>query len=188
MSDYSSAISVGWAESLDSPTSTTPVVRKHKWRKKVTLVQTKFYDEAVWEIADRERDGAVLPGELATEVAVGDEEKRQRLLELVRSFLDRHHPLFFERDMSVTEEAVRSARVLLHALPRGALPKVNVDGDGGVVMAWEQAQNTLLVVVDAEGKFHAVARAGTQQAEYHDDLSLEDDHVPPSILNAIPAA
>ena len=75
--------------------------------------------------------------------------------------------------------------MFIEALPRTALlPKIAPDGDNGLLLAWTlNSGDRTLVTIDG-WRAHCVSHAGTDAAEYHDDIELYGT-VPPVIREAI---
>lgn len=77
----------------------------------------------------------------------------------------------------------------MRALPRSkALLKLSPDGEGGLMMVWDDGGRTLLVTVD-NALLHAVIGAATPAAEYIDDIPFWlEREIPQRILDAISEA
>lgn len=89
----------------------------------------------------------------------------------------------------ITFSTRNTAEAFLRALPRSkALPKLSPDGEGGLMMVWDDGGRTLLVTVD-NALLHAVIGAATPAAEYIDDIPFWlEREIPQRILDAISEA
>jgi hypothetical protein len=87
---------------------------------------------------------------------------------------------------TVTRDSQRAAMSFVGALPVDKqLPRVAPDGDGGVLMAWDDLNDGSTVITVSEGMIYPVARAGTANVEYLNDMHFYDV-VPEAALSIIP--
>lgn len=130
----------------------------------------------------------VLGGEAATPDALKHEQERQALLALIRRFA--YHGLSWTAGQcaTVTRATKATALAFLSSLPAGkAFPKVSPDGEGELIMIWENQDASVLLTID-NLHLHAVIAATTPQAEYLDDIPFDWlQRIPQKILDAIPA-
>lgn len=126
--------------------------------------------------AAREFDIGVLPGERATPDVFANDDQRQLLVSVIQKL---------ERHAAVSNASHEAAIVLIDALPRTApLPKVAPDGDGGLLLAWTLASGARTLVTIDGWTIHCVSHAGTEMAEYSDDLAFHGT-IPTEVQEAI---
>jgi hypothetical protein len=121
-------------------------------------------------------DIGVVPGERATAEVLANDRERQLLASVIRKL---------ERHAEVSSASHEAAKTFLDALPRTTpLPKVAPDGDGGLLLAWTLESGTRTLVTIDGWTIHCVSRAGTEMAEYSDDLAF-DGTIPVEVQEAI---
>ncbi len=88
----------------------------------------------------------------------------------------------------ITPLTQQVSEAFLSALPAGkAFPKISPDGEGGLMMVWQRAGDPFLLTID-DLRLHGVVAAGTDRAEYIDDLPFDlAEDIPQRILGCIPA-
>jgi hypothetical protein len=130
----------------------------------------------------------VLGGEVATPAALKHEEERQTLIALIRRFAYYGLSWTAGQCAPITRPTQMTAAAFLNSLPAGkALPKVSPDGEGGLMMIWEDQHAPVLLTID-NLYLHAVIAATTPRAEYLDDIPFDWlQRIPQKILDAIPA-
>lgn len=157
-----------WESPMQSPSAP-----RRSWQHKVTT--SRFGDAPVHAEYDQPIASA-LPGiAITSEVAAAEDKRRTIQGMFVR----------FAAEREISKATHQAATALLSSLPlEAALPKVAVD-DGGVLLAWavEGKGRTLITVVDSV--LHAVANAGTGDAEYFADIPF-DGTLPTEVLSVIP--
>lgn len=123
-------------------------------------------------------------GQAATAQTLERLSARKRLHEAVDFF--RVHGFFSgtgER-LHITEAVRALAQRFLKLLPASiALPQVGPDEDGGLMFYWAAPSQTVVTVDDY--RLHCVKNAGTQAAEYIDDVPFEGEAIPAAILAAL---
>jgi hypothetical protein len=131
---------------------------------------------------------AVVPGEAVTREALQREEMRQAMIALVQRFAAFGLSWRAGELAKITPTTHQVSEAFLRALPAAnAFPKIAPDGEGGLLMVWEGADGPFILTID-DLRLHGVIAAGTPNAEYIDDVSIDSTQViPDRILNAIPA-
>lgn len=87
----------------------------------------------------------------------------------------------------VTSSSASAACKFLDELPVDApLPKVNAEGDGGVLFAWGSPNTGRNLVIVEDWCFHVVLNAGTNNAVYFENLPF-GGAVPAEVFQAIAA-
>lgn len=123
-------------------------------------------------------------GQAATAQTLERLRARKRLHEAVDFF--RVHGFFSgtgER-LYITEAVRALAQRFLKLLPTSiALPQLAPDEDGGLMFYWSAPSQTVVSVDDY--RLHCVKNAGTQAAEYFDDVPFEGEAIPAAILAAL---
>jgi hypothetical protein len=130
---------------------------------------------------------AVVPGEVITLEALQREKMRQAMIALVQRFAAFGLSWRAGELAKITPTTQQVSEAFLRALPAAkAFPKIAPDGEGGLLMVWERAAETFVLTID-NLRLHGVTAAGTPNAEYIDDVSIDSTQViPDTILNAIP--
>jgi hypothetical protein len=123
-----------------------------------------------------------------TQAVVRPEQIREELIALVYRFAADGLSWTAEEAAKITGPTRQTAEAFLRALPVDkASPKISPDGEGGLMMVWEDNDHPLLVTVD-DMRLHVVVAAATPFAEYVDDIPFgRGQEIPERVLNAIPA-
>lgn len=125
----------------------------------------------------RRSDASALPGVAITADVTENEEQRRTLIGILSRFA-------LEREISRT--SMHAAQCFVEALPRSkTLPKVSPDGDGGVLFAWSVPGDARTLITVADWMLYAVARAGTLDAQYFEDISFDEGVIPDELLAVI---
>lgn len=139
----------------------------------------------IFEFGLRESDSAVLPGMLPTIEIINARRKKERLKHVIEKFASAEFGLFFDESMRIGKNVLNSALALVDLLPNEkSLPKVAPDGEGGVLLAWQTTHGEHICIVDAE-KIHLVIKAGSEDAEYLDDIPFKGKELPGAIVQML---
>jgi len=154
------------------------------WKSDISLPQPASSDTERWErAAESTATSNYFEGFQARGVSAGARSAtRARLINLVRDFYRNGYPSTSGHLWKIDRQTLEAAIVFLQLLPEQIdFPKVIPDGEGGLVMQWDQRQSPALLVVD-RWKLHGVGNAGTDQAEYLEPVTLMPSHIPPAVL------
>lgn len=134
---------------------------------------------------DAREDVTVALGELATFDVFENARQRKRLLNLIDTFATDGVSFAAQGYIPVSDDSRRTAVLLIKSLPRQALlPRIAPDEDGGLVMVWASGSEKVIVSIE-DSRIYCVEHAGTDRAEYHDDLQLEAEQIPAEVISAI---
>jgi hypothetical protein len=120
-------------------------------------------------------------------IAIDHERLRVRLMRLLQRFsADGLTTSPFSESTVITKASKRAAETFLSLLPSDyRLPKVGPDGEGGVVLAWEQNNRTVLLTLQG-WTLHLVDAPARSAADYLDNLSFGGDVLPQDLMGFIP--
>jgi hypothetical protein len=123
-----------------------------------------------------------------TQAVIRREQTREELIALVHRFAADGLSWTAEEAAKITGPTRQTAEAFLRALAADkASPKISPDGEGGLMMVWEDNDHPLLVTVD-DMRLHVVFAAATPFAEYIDNIPFgRGQEIPERVLNAIPA-
>jgi hypothetical protein len=86
--------------------------------------------------------------------------------------------------LHISEVTRALAQRFLKLLPDTiALPQLAPDQDGGLMLYWSGPSEIVITIEDY--RLHCVKNAGTQQAEYLDDVPFEGDAIPAAVFAAL---
>jgi len=90
----------------------------------------------------------------------------------------------YKKHSMVTDATSETAKAFIDLIPfhSVALPKMSVDGSGGLLLIWQTSTRTLVTIDDE--RLHYVTNASTSKAEYHDNIPF-DGTIPEEILQCI---
>lgn len=161
---YSPSVSVGSSMSMES-CATTP-----QFRASPEPVLGCIYDfDATTDFVD-----------------VDFERQRGALIRLLHKFETEGFSWWVGRTSPIDADSIKAAIAFVRCLPNTVeLPRVSPDGEGGILFVWATGPDKLVVVIDG-WKLHAVEKATTANAKYHDDLVFAGDELPEALLRALP--
>lgn len=134
---------------------------------------------------DAQEDVTVALGESATVAVLDNQRQRRRLLRLIDMFVTDASSFPAQGYTAVSDGSRHTAALLINSLPRQAsLPRIAPDEGGGLVMVWTSGSGKVIVSIE-DSRIYCVERAGTDRAEYHDDLQMVADKIPAEVISAI---
>lgn len=176
-----------WSDLAQIPLPVAPEIPR-RWRSKES---PRLKDILFWEKLEQEpnesaeNDLAVAPGRAFTVDAMERKRTLGTLSNLIHQFTAAGFFWPGGEHSRVSPIAAESAKRLLALLSEDVpLPKVAPDDDGDVVFAWEVRGRTHLLMVD-DRQLHFVENAGTQQAQYFDNLEFGGDLIPEVVRLAL---
>ena len=111
------------------------------------------------------------------------DDRRERLIDLLDRMKTYAPNWSGDDEMAVSADAANTAKALLNLLkPDRELPKVAADGDGDVLLVWDDQ----CIVTVQDRMLHMVEWPGTPHAEYVDAQPFFGRYLPVSVLRAIP--
>jgi hypothetical protein len=111
---------------------------------------------------------------------------RKALADLVSQIADEGLSWTACKPISISSQTKDGALSLLRGLPLNIkAPKISPDGDGGLMLVWDDRHSPTLLVVDG-WKLHLVKAATTPNAEYFDDVHFSEGSIPSEIVSALP--
>ena len=125
--------------------------------------------------------------ECSTVYAIDHARMRARLVHLLRRFATEGFTLSpYDEPIRITEASRRAAGRFLSLLPNDCrLPRVSPDGEGGVVLAWDQNERALLVSLQG-WTLHFVNAPARSAADYLDDVAFGGETIPDGLTGLIP--
>lgn len=147
----------------------------------------------VHEIARRENirveealeDVSVFPGKAATRETIKENKEKILFLDLIHHFATQGFCHGDGSEEKITTETALAATTLFDTLlPNVKTPRISPDGEGGLVAAWEDGDDPVLLVID-NWTFHLVKSAATPHAEYFDDLPFDGERIPQVLIDAV---
>jgi len=112
--------------------------------------------------------------------------RKKRLLGLIHRFSIEGELNSVGERIKISGETARAASALFASLPNDfCLPKIALEGDGGLTAVWEADGRKLILVVD-DWKLHFINYATTPNAEYFDNYRFDGERVPTELISIIP--
>lgn len=173
-----------WSDDLTRPDAPK---KRRRWRLKVSPILGSLLPLENIDPVDKkvESDHAVIPGQAISKTLMERERTLRSLTNMISQFADEGFSWPTGEPVRVSPITAEAAYRLLELLPdKIALPKVAPDEDGDLVFAWETDGRTDLLVVDG-WQLHAVANAGTRQAQYYDDIDFGGKVLPVAVIQAL---
>ena len=129
----------------------------------------------------------VLVGIAATKDALRREQDRSAMCATIDKFA-RHGLSWSHYDSTrITQETRASANVLVSSLSQSKqLPKIAPDGDGSLMLLWENGNQSVLLTVDG-WKMHVVFSPATPAATYIENIPYDGVTLPSEVFAAIPS-
>jgi hypothetical protein len=129
-------------------------------------------------------DVAVFPGQLINNEKLQREAGKSSLIKLINLFFLEGLSWQFFDPVKISTDTLDAARAFFESLPDSVpLPTIIPDGEDGLTVHWAMSGHHVLLVIDG-WKLHLVQKAGTQHAEYFDDLDFDGQMVPTIIIEA----
>jgi hypothetical protein len=123
---------------------------------------------------------SAIPGETLTQRNLSMREARRGALQAI----DAVASASVDDAVPVAEWSKSAAKALLKLLPDGSpMPKVAVDGEGGLMLLWKL--NAPLIAVLTGGKLHLVVRAGQPDVRYVENIEFAGLELPEALVSAI---
>jgi hypothetical protein len=98
-------------------------------------------------------------------------------IELLYKFSQETGSISYDSETRIDDASLYASRRFLSSLPVAfPLPRIAPDGDGGVMFVWNTNSKTTIMVIEGS-VFHLVKNAGTDKAEYFDNIPLQE--IPP---------
>ncbi len=130
-------------------------------------------------------DSSVFPGQAATAKVLTRERNKEALAALIDRFSLKGFSWTAGRISTINARTMVSAKAFLQVLPpETPLPRVSPDGEGGLLMLWEETGKSTLLVIDG-WTMHLVESPTTPRARYLDDVPFDGEQVPARVLQAI---
>jgi hypothetical protein len=150
-----------------------------------------FYDmdlvasDNIVRIAGGPADPTALPGEVISPALFRFERQSEALVHLAGRFLTEGFTSSSSGTPTITSDTAKAFRALLSHLPAGSsLPRIAPDGEGGLLLHWDNASQEVLAVLD-NWTLHIVEAPTTLHARYHDPIAVEEGAPPKDLLKAI---
>lgn len=113
------------------------------------------------------------------------EKHRERLIKALHS-IKQNSPNWSGADSSISEASAATAERFLNCLSsRSVLPKIAADGEGDVMLVWEDDAVSCVVTVEPQ-LLHLISGPGTRGTQRIDAQRFLGVQIPPSILRHIP--
>ena len=110
---------------------------------------------------------------------------KQILFNLVQRLSVCDTPWSDDQPEKITAETSKAAFSFLNQLPPEIeLPKISPDGEGSLVMLWENDNSRVLLTIE-DWRIHMVKGATSPQAEYYDNLPFAEE-IPEIVFQALP--
>ncbi len=131
-------------------------------------------------------DLSVYPGQNLSPKMRAREEKREILKETIRRLRTEGFSWSCEQTHRISAETATAAIRFFELAPLNVVtPQIGPDGEGGLTVRWEMLGDVVIVLIDG-ARLHAVNHAGTDRAEYIDDLPFERWEIPSEISAILP--
>jgi hypothetical protein len=127
-------------------------------------------------------------GEAATEEVLKYMDKKVQLIGLINVFFSHGFSSYAPEAAKITWPTAVASKNFLITLPNSkALPRISPDGEGALIMAWEQNTAPVLLTID-DLRLHMVTGATTHRAKYYDNMPFDGSFLiaPKEILDVIP--
>lgn len=130
-------------------------------------------------------DLSVMPGEIIDATLIEREQTKAALVDLVRR-MGAERLSWSGEAVGISWETVAAAEAFIRDLPLCVKsPKISPDGEGGLMVVWDEPPAPTLVIIDG-WRLHLVKAATTPNAEYHDDIGFTEGSIPSVVLDALP--
>ncbi|RQR29098.1 hypothetical protein DIE23_22930 [Burkholderia sp. Bp9143] len=127
-----------------------------------------------------------LPVGKVTDASIERARERERLISLIGQMNQDGYSCMRDRPSKISDESAAAARALFEMLlPTHEVPKVAPDGEGGLIVVWDDPGSSTVLVID-NWKLHLVVNATTPEARYFDDVPFDGEHLPDVIVESIP--
>ncbi len=111
---------------------------------------------------------------------------RRALIELVSQFVTEGLSFDDRLEYQADPRSAEAASAFLRRLPvKFSLPKIAPDDGGDVIMVWEAAEKTVLLVMDS-WKLHIVIDPATPQSQHLPEMVFDGEVVPKKLLDYLP--
>jgi hypothetical protein len=111
--------------------------------------------------------------------------KRTRLISAIRA-LKSEAPNWSGEQRTVNAGSALTAEKFLQCLSsQHRLPKIAADGEGDVMLVWDDPKNSCIVTIEPR-TLHMVLHPGTPQAKQIDAIQFLGLRIPPNILGHLP--
>jgi hypothetical protein len=165
-----------------SPTLDVQGVRNSKGATVVVKMFTDGVKFSVQKVGALSVDSSVHAGQLLSDEVMEREKLLSMIFKSISRFAAEEDP-----DYWISPDTAKAAVRFFHALgTQRALPKIAPDGEDALMAVWDAADGALAVVLEKD-RIHVVARAGTAQAQYFDDLPFDGSEIPDEVRELIPA-
>lgn len=183
----------GWARFFSGParaTSTSAVATKRQVQEvqdptSATVAMALVLDTVratVQKLGARSVDTSVHAGQLLSDEVM----EREKFISMIFTSITRFAS---EEDSTfrISQDTAKAAIRFIGALGNNyVLPKIAPDGEDALMAVWDEKDGALAVVLEND-RLHVVAKAGTAQARYFDDLPFDGTGIPDEVLKLIPA-
>jgi len=130
-------------------------------------------------------DSTVLAGWSASPEVLDKETLRDKLVHATNFFFTHGVPDNEGTAHKISFGSCQATKRFLRLMPKHLpLPTISTDGDGGVMLYWHLGGRDMVVTVDPTS-LHFVNNAGTNDAEYFEDLLFDGVSIPVEILNGL---
>jgi hypothetical protein len=129
---------------------------------------------------------SISPGEAVTQEVIDRYAHREALVKLTRLLATDGISWGDSDPAKISPESAKAAIIFLQRLRVDqALPKISPDGEGGVMLVWEEKGDPVVLEIQ-DWRMHLVTAAATPRAVYRNHLPFDGEQIPDEVSKAIP--
>lgn len=174
------------SDRLLKPLGETRPTPKLRLRRRGKQESRDIKDREGIELEDPSTSTTEHAGQQVSTVEIERERTKRDIIDLIFMFGNTGLSYDAGEDAKVDLHSIEAALSLLIELPTDRpFPKVSPDGEGGLMMVWDDPLQALLLTVDS-WRLHAVVNPATSRSQHVDVIPFDGETVPQKLLHLIP--
>ena len=174
----------GFAQGLIRMVTPTPRIHQ-RWQSAVADFREDLVsDEFDVESYDFSEEGTLVGEPASIEFFEDKRERGECIASLIRMSTDGMSWNFDNGGKITADTAAAAISFLRRMEPQVLIPSVSADGEGGVIMAWKNPDNLVLVTID-NWRIHVATAATTPHAVYLENVPFDGQRIPKAVLDKI---